>query len=143
MPLTSISEVAFWGDEHDYYTPFDTPCQACYINSMPADAIATLSALLDEGFRPEGLDQVHDTLRLVGLVLGQMALLEIITDREAEDSDRVAAARLLLSVKEAPESIAERLHKSAFSRLNTEELSSMIQRVKKGETNLKELIQSK
>ena len=108
---------------------------------MAKDAIETLTGLLGEGFKPEGMDQVHDTLKLVGIVLGQMALLEIITDKDAEDSDRVAAARLLLSVKEAPEIIADRLRKSSFARLKTEELGAMIEKVKKGETNLKDLIE--
>lgn len=109
---------------------------------MPKTAVEELTGLLGSGFKPEGLDQVHDTLKLLGIVLGQMALLEIITDKEAEDSDRVSAARLLLSTRESPEAIAERLRKSTFARLNTEELTSMIQEVKKGNNDIQGLITS-
>lgn len=108
----------------------------------PKDAVEALTGLLGEGFKPEGLDQVHDTLRLLGIVLGQMALLEIITDKDAEDSDRVAAARLLLNTKESPESIADRLKRSSFTRLPTEKLASMIQEVKKGKNDIQGLINS-
>lgn len=109
---------------------------------MPKDAVETLTGLLGEGFKPEGQGQVYDTLRLLGLVLAQMALLEIITSKEAEDSDRVAAARLLLNTKESPEGIADRLRKSSFAGLKTEELANMIQQVKKGDQDIQGLIQS-
>lgn len=96
--------------------------------------------MIDGDLRPEGLDQIHDTLKLIGVVLGQMALLEVVTNPAIEAAPRVAAARALMKIDEAPERIAERLRKSMFSRLSVAELGAMIEKVKKGETNLKDLI---
>jgi len=107
----------------------------------PTNSIDELTSLIGDDFRPESLDQIHDTLRLIGVVLGQMTLLEIATSPAAEAAPRVAAARALMKLDEAPERIAERLRKSVFSRLSVAELGAMIDKVKKGETNLKDLIE--
>lgn len=96
--------------------------------------------LIAGDLQPETLDQIHDTLKLIGVVMGQMALLEVITSPLAEAAPKVAAARALMKIDEAPERIAERLRKSSFSRLSVAELGAMIEKVKKGETNLKDLI---
>lgn len=100
-----------------------------------------VSELVDENFQPELLDQVHDTLKLVGVVLGQMALIDVVNNPLAKPEARVTAAKALMQIDEAPERIAERLRKSVFSRLSVQELGAMIEKVKKGETNLKDLIE--
>lgn len=99
-----------------------------------------MDELIDGDLRPETLDQIHDTLKLIGVVLGQMALLEVATDPKAEAAPKVSAARALMNIGEPPERIAERLRKSMFSRLSVAELGAMIEKVKKGESNLKDLL---
>ena len=98
------------------------------------DTFLTLAELAETGFHPEKLDQQHDYLRLLGIVLGQIALLEVATMRITGKGDaaaKVAAARALMNTKEAPDTIAERLRRSAFADLNPEQLECIVQEVKK------------
>lgn len=104
------------------------------------EATQALADLLGDKFSPDRLDQAHDLLKLLGIVLGQMALLEIVTDRAADEKARVSAARALMSVKEDPETIAERLRRSVFAGLTTGQLGAMVEEVKKGEKDLSDLI---
>lgn len=108
---------------------------------MPTDATEILTGLLKDGFKPERLDQVHDTLKLLGVVLGQMALLEIATDKGADTAPRVSAARALMKIDESPEAIAERLQKSAFVGLTVEQLRIMVEKIGKGETDIVGMLQ--
>lgn len=107
---------------------------------MGQDASEALKSLVDIGFTPEGLDQEYDVLRLLGMVMAQVALLDVITDPKAKSADRVAAARILSDAKESPEAIVQRLRESSFARLNTAELTRMIQEVREGKETVKGLI---
>ena len=107
---------------------------------MPTDAPKILTDLLKDGLKPERLDQVHDTLKLLGVVLGQMALLEIATDSTVEAAPRVSAARALMKIDESPEAIAERLRKSAFVGLTVSQLKIMVERLGKGDTDVAGMI---
>jgi len=96
-------------------------------------AETALASLLEGGLKAESIDEVHDLLKLMGVVLGQLALLEIVIDRDADEKARVSAARILTSIKEDPEHIAERLRRSPFAALTVEQLEAIIVRVKRGE----------
>jgi len=99
-----------------------------------------LTELLAEGYKPQSLDQVHDTLKLVGVILGQMTLLDIATSPLAEPASRVSAARALLNLKESPDAIIERIRRSPFAGLNAEQLSAMVAKVRAGESDLSKLL---
>lgn len=88
-----------------------------------------LEALLSAGFKPERLDQLHDTLKLVGIVLGQLALLRVITNPFADEKAVVSAARALVATRESPDKIAERLRASSLSDLSVPELQAIIRQV--------------
>lgn len=105
-----------------------------------ADAGPALAELLEKGFAPNRLDELYDTLKLLGVVLGQLALLDVIADPTAEAAAKVSAARALTSLKESPESISERLRRSPFSHLTAEQLAAIVQEVKQGNTDLQALI---
>lgn len=93
------------------------------------DALDALEGVLSK--TPEGLGESWDMLRLIGVVVGQVTLLDIATGT-ANATDRVAASRALVALKEEPVNIAERLRSSQFSKLNTSELHQMIEDVKGG-----------
>lgn len=103
-------------------------------------ALDELTQLLGDGYTPKTLDAVHDTLKLLGIVLSQMALLQVITDPEADNKDIVAASKTLLSHKEDPENIVERLKRSPFAGLSVEQLQTIVHEVKLGGGNLTSLL---
>lgn len=92
--------------------------------------------------KPEKLNEVYDQLRLLGLVMGQIALLDVVSNLKVEPAARVAAARALIGLKETPESIAERLKRSPFADLRVDQLESIVQQVKAGNTDLPAIILS-
>lgn len=103
--------------------------------STPKDttaAVTVLDQLIRSGFVPETLDQTHDTLKLIGLVLGQLALLKVVTDPTSENRDIVAAAKTLATLKEDPADIADRLRKSSLADLSTTQLQRIIRQVEQG-----------
>jgi hypothetical protein len=105
---------------------------------MKDKAIAELESLVNEGLNPKSLDQLYDTLKLFGVILGYSALLDAAVN--GTDKERVPAARALINLKEDPEGIAERLRRSRFAHLSIEELKGIVQKINDGETNLKELL---
>lgn len=106
--------------------------------SMPdkpqISAFEALSSLLDKKLDLHKLDEAHDLLRLIGIVVGQIALLDTVTSKSADPRAKVAAAKILTSTKERPEAIAERLRRSPLADLSFDELSVIIERVKQGDT---------
>lgn len=94
-----------------------------------SDSLDALEGVLSK--TPEGLGESYDMLRLIGVVVGQITLLDVATGTTVA-SDRVAAAKALVALKEEPVNIAERLRSSQFSGLNTGELHQMIEDVKGG-----------
>ena len=105
---------------------------------MNERAIAELEELVQEGLTPKSLDQLYDTLKLFGVILGYSALLDAAVN--GTDKERVPAARALINLKEDPDSIAERLRRSRFSHLSVEELKGIVQKLNSGDANLKELL---
>lgn len=103
-------------------------------------AVDQLASLMTEGFQPKRLDEMYDLLKLLGVVLGYIALLEEAVDG-LDPKSRVSAARALVSLKEDPESIAERLRRSPFADLNVEQLQAIVHKVKSGETDLAKITQ--
>ncbi len=87
----------------------------------------------------ERLDILQDHLRLVGLVLGQLALLEVVVDEDAPANSRVQAARCLTEMGGDPQTIIERLKASPFVDKSPEELRKMIQDLRDGEIELDQL----
>ena len=108
-------------------------------------AEAALEALIGSGFRPDRLDQLNDTFRLLGVVMGNLALLRVVTDPHADEKAVVSAARALIAVKEDPETIAERLRASSLSGLSVEQLQAIISKMEGSnlhDIDLQSLIQS-
>ena len=105
----------------------------------PSDATEVLNRLVGSGFIPESLDQVHDTFRLLGAVIGQLALLKVVTDPTADNKDIVSAAKTLASLKEDPAKIAERLRTSILADLSVGQLRGIIQRVEAGDASTLDL----
>lgn len=111
------------------------------MTSQPApDAFAVLDRLLGNNFTPTHIGEVHEQLKLLGLVLGRFVLLEVAAN-SADDKARVTAARALATLKESPSDIAERLRRSPFANLTVHELQDIVERVRRGES-LSDLIHS-
>jgi len=103
-------------------------------------AVDQLASLMTDGFEPKKLDEMYDLLKLLGVVLGYIALLEEAVDG-ADPKARVSAARVLVNLREDPESIAERLRRSPFADLSVEQLQKVVGKLKLGETDIGTLIQ--
>lgn len=95
-------------------------------------AIEALSTLIGDKLDLSKLDQTHDLLRLLGIVMGQIALLETVTSKTSDSRAKVAAAKILTSTKERPEAIAERLHRSPLADLSYDDLQKIVERVARG-----------
>lgn len=122
----------------------NTP-ELTYLRSMTStvpqpDAFSVLERLLDKDFSPKHIDEVHEQLKLLGLVLGRFVLLEVAAN-SSDDKARVTAARALATLKENPSDIAERLRRSPFAHLTVQELQDIVERVRQGES-LSDLIHS-
>lgn len=109
-------------------------------NLPDTPAVRAMTDVLGSGLAPESLDQIYDLLKLMGIVLGHSTLLQIATDPEAENKDRVAAAKVLALVKDNPEEIADRLKRSQFSALSVDELRAIVRRIESGERDLTSLL---
>lgn len=101
-------------------------------NAALDEALHALDGLSSGTFELDRLDKVYDTLRLLGVVLGHLALLKLATDPTADSRARVSAARALLLTRESPESIAERLRRSQLANLTVAELETMVQQAEEG-----------
>ena len=111
------------------------------IKNLPdTPAVRALSDILESGINPQSLDQVYDLLKLMGIVLGHATLLEVATDPEAKDTDRVNAAKVLATVKDNPEDIAERLKRSHYASLSVDQLRSIVKQLESGERDLTSLL---
>ena len=100
---------------------------------MNDKAITALENLVQEGLQPKSLDQLYDTLKLFGVIIGYSALLDAAIN--GSDKERVPAARALINLKEDPEGIAERLRRSRFSHLSVDELKKMVDKMNAGDLN--------
>lgn len=131
------------------HPPHSCQVPVCYIVRMPkrtlasrapspapsSSAIPALDKLVQSGFKPENLGQMYDTLRLLGVVMGHVALLDVIGDDLVDPRARVAAARALVSLKERPEDIVARLRASVFEGLSVKQLESIVQQLREGSSN--------
>lgn len=102
-------------------------------------ALDALTSVLN--LSPQGIDETHDYLRLLGIVLGQLALLEVVCDPKAEAKDKVSAARILTSIKESPEAIAERLRRSPFTGMSMEDLKELVGKISSGDAKTLDITQ--
>ena len=110
-------------------------------NNLPqTPAVAALTEVLESGVDSRQIDQVYDVLKLMGLVLGHSTLLSVANDPDAEDKDRVAAAKSLIHIKENPEEIAERIQRSKLAGLSVDELKGIVRKLESGERNLLTLV---
>lgn len=110
-------------------------------NNLPNTPGAhTLVDVLESGLTPQTLDQVYDVLKLMGIVLGHATLLEVATNSAAKDTDRVNAAKVLATVKDSPEDIAERLKRSQYASLSVDQLRSIVRQLESGERDLTSLL---
>lgn len=99
-----------------------------------------LKALMEEGLSLPRLDFLYDQLRLVGAVMALRTLLDVVTFGEHEPS-RVAAAKMLMDLKEDPAALAERLKSAPFADLTVAQLEHVVDRLGGGETDLQKLIE--
>lgn len=97
----------------------------------PVDATEALAATL-QGAPVEDLSDLYDQLKLLGVVVGQIALLEAATSG-GDMKAKVSAARALASLKENPAEIAERLKASPFARLSSADLRKVVDQIKDGD----------
>lgn len=88
---------------------------------------------------PEKLAQAYDRLRLIGMVLGQLALLEIITDPDAGATAKAQAARTLTSLIDDPKMVADALEHSPLAGKSPEELRELIDKLKQDEITLEDI----
>ncbi len=93
------------------------------------DVVAALGSVLDT--RVEGLAETYDFLRLLGAVTGQIALLDVATQR-GDPKAQASAARALITLKEKPEHIVERLRSSKFNSLDTQDLAEIVEEINRG-----------
>ena len=98
--------------------------------SPAEEQVTALESVMD--VTPDGLGDTFDQLRLLGAVVGQVTALDVATDDRADNSDRMAAARLLTKLDDKPDAIADRLRSSQFAKLTTAGLVEMIDQVKRG-----------
>lgn len=102
-------------------------------SSNTAKAIEQLEQLVTQGYSPTGLDQILETLKLLGLVLGYQALVETAISEPIEKGDlaaKVNAAKTLVQLKEDPVDIAERLRRSRFSSMTVDQLHTLVNGLK-------------
>jgi len=96
----------------------------------PLTPAEKLAAMLDDNISPERLDILHDQLKLLGVVMGQRALLVALLDPTATVKDRVAAAKTLITMQdESSGALVERLRGSLFANLSAETLETIITKV--------------
>lgn len=91
-----------------------------------AKVIDIAEKMVDSGLSLDGLDQVFENQRLIGLVMAQQALLETIATGPV-DERRKAAYQFIRSVDEDPEHIADRIRESAFQDLSLEDLHAIVE----------------
>ena len=92
--------------------------------------VSSFESVLD--MTPEGLSATHDFLQLLGIVVGQIALLSVAANPLADPAPRVAAARALRDLKEAPETLAERLRSTQFDGLDTRDIHTIVEKIREG-----------
>ena len=76
---------------------------------------------------------------------GQIALLDVATNC-SDPKAQASAARALITLKEKPEHIVERLRSSQFNSLNTQDLHTIVQQIREGKEPklaLKECLEQK
>jgi hypothetical protein len=78
----------------------------------------------------ENLSSSYDLLKLIGLVVGHITLLQAAVGPDPKAA--VAAARALVSLKEDPDSVAERLKAGPFASLTTEDLRRVVNELSDG-----------
>lgn len=98
-----------------------------------SDAAAARDSLAKVLEFPQSSDlgNTYEQLRLIGAVLGQVALLEVASGG-GKDSDRVSAAKALIKLGERPEEVAERLKAGVFAGLDTKDLHHVVKLVQDG-----------
>jgi len=108
------------------------------------DAAHVLLATLQHS-APEDLSSVYEQLKLLGVVIGQIALLDAATS-SGDMKAKVSAARALAGLKESPAEIAERLKAGPFAKLSTRDLRGIVEQIKDGRdprTVLKHIVEQK
>jgi len=97
---------------------------------QPTSAVGALAGVLDVA-TPENLSTSYDLLKLLGMVVGQITLLDIATG-SADAKARTSAARALAGLKESPNEIAERLKAGPFAGLTTGDLRTVVEQIRQG-----------
>jgi len=101
------------------------------MKKSPTDAFQALAAI---NVPLDSVDKAHEYLKLLGVVMAQITLLDVLSSPETSAREKVAASRILLeTVKEPPEVIAERLQRSPFAHLSMEELRALAEKVGHGD----------
>ena len=83
-----------------------------------------------EQMAPEGLDILHQRLALVGVVLAQIALLEVVADKGASDNAKIQAAKVLTSTWDDTTTLAQQLRASPLAHKTPEELRNLVTKLR-------------
>lgn len=87
-----------------------------------------------KSLEPETLDLVHQRLLLVGVVLAQIRMLEVVADIHASDNAAVQAAKVLTNVGMDPHVLAERLKASALASKSPDQLRELVKSLRSKDT---------
>jgi hypothetical protein len=85
-----------------------------------------------------GLDVTYDQLRLMGAVVGQIALLQIAAFSNDEKA-RASAAKTLVDLKEDPAKLVERLRAAPFADFSPKQLEYVVDQLHLGRTDLTDI----
>jgi len=90
---------------------------------------------------PDKLHQLHDKFTLIGVILGKLALLDVVTDPNAVSTAKAQAGKTLTQIGESPQTITERLKESQFADMSPDELRTLIMKLKTGEMSVDQLLE--
>jgi hypothetical protein len=90
---------------------------------------------------PRDLLDLNERLKLVGLILGRLALLEVVTDSSTGAGPKATAGKALTTLGEDPRALLERMKGSTFSENTPDELRQLIKDLKEGRADITDLLE--
>jgi hypothetical protein len=94
-----------------------------------------------EGLKPDKLSFLSEQLKLIGYVLGHLALIDVVVDADAPATAKAQAGRTLTQVGEDPQTIVDRLKESQFADKSPEELREYIRSMRDDDSLLDQLLE--
>lgn len=99
------------------------------------DAIGQVLSLEEQG---KDLATTYDQLRLLGAVVGYIALLKAAAFG-SKASDKISAAKVLVDLQESPQDIVERLRGAPFHDLTVRQLEHVVSALEEGRTDMSQV----